>query len=604
MLAANASAAGPRRQRIDLATGTVREEPIRITDLEDRLGGIARATKLLEGLRIEDAYDPKAPLICNLGALSGSPLMTGLRTFFHAYSPLKASRTGRPGAIWSAGSGKFATKLRHAGVEELIFTGRAARPVLLHISSGPEFELLKAADLKGLDINEKIQALYARYPEAHFAVIGPAGEHYEQVRFAAIGLSTVNQLRSGDPKARYCGRGGLGGVMGSKNLLAIVADAPDPRGRPAPSETLTQINLEIARGKGSRRFCDAKNHGGGGGTWANYEALDPVHALPENNFVPTGTDISVQLERPELEKGPWLVRDEACYRCGIKCHKNVYEPGPDQKRGRFRAKLDYEPLNLLSSNLGIFDVDAICELVERTDRLGMDAISLGVTLAYAMEYNRRHPGVPIAGGLSYGDAAAARAAIDAIGSGNLPELGQGSKRLSESLGETGYAMQCKGIEFPAYLPQTNPGYPFALAGGHMSMSTYLLLLFERETSLDYWVEAITGRGPMIMRDDILGACKFAGLSNANAAKALRELAGIETTPGELRQVVLRTYLRGYRIEKRQGFTQADYDMPAEVHRPCPSIDLPDFNTEEFFAELKRRVLERFDALLKTELPGG
>jgi len=602
MLVANAGAAGPLRHHIDLESEAVREEPIRITDLEDRLGGIARGMKLLEDERVDDAYAPQAPLICNLGALSGSPLMTGLRTFFHGYSPLKSSLTGRPGAIWSAGSGKFATKLRHTGVEELVFRGRATRPVFLYISAGPEFEFRDAADLKGLDVHEKIQALFARYPEAHFAVIGPAGEHFEQVRFAAIGLSTVNQLKSGDPKARYCGRGGLGGVMGSKNLLAIVADAPDPRGRPAPSQTLKELNLEIARGKGSRRFRDAKNHGGGGGTWANYEALDPVHALPERNFVPTGTDVSVQLERPEFEKGPYVVKDEACYRCGIKCHKNVYEPGPDQKPGRFRAKLDYEPLNLLSSNLGIFDVDAICDLIERTDRLGMDAISMGVTLSYAMEYNRRHPDAPIAGGLGYGDAAAARAIIDAIGTGALPELGQGSKRLSEALGETGYAMQCKGIEFPAYLPQTNPGYPFALAGGHMSMSTYLLLLFERETSLDYWVEAITSRGPMIMRDDLLGACKFAGISNSNAAKALRDLAGIETTPEELREVVLRTYLRGYRIEKLQGFGEADYDMPAEVHDPCPSIDLPHFNTREFFAELKRKVLARFDALLEQELP--
>ena len=62
-------------------------------------------------------------------------------------------------------------------------------------------------------------------------------------------------------------------------------------------------------------------------------------------------------------------------------------------------------------------------------------------------------------------------------------------------------MQCKGVEFPAYLPQTNPGYPWALAGGHMSMGTYLLLLQERETDMDYWVDAITNRGLSILRDD-------------------------------------------------------------------------------------------------------
>ena len=591
------------RWHVDLGTGAARLERVPCEDLEDVLGGAARAFKVLADRRVDDAYDPAATLVLNLGILSGTAFMTGLRTFFHAYSPLKCSKAGRPAPMWSTGSGKFATKLRFLGIDEVLFTGRAEAPSILHLTKpeGAEhatFELLPAADLVGLTVNGKIQALHERFPNAHFAVIGPAGESFDAVRYAAIGLSTENQLKSGDPKARYCGRGGMGGVMGSKNLLAIVADVADVRGVKPPPE-FAAINKDVARGKGSARFRDRSKGDGGGGTWANYESLGPVHAVPEVNFMPTGSGSSDCLHRPAVEEaGKHVVKDEACYRCGIRCHKNVYDKTDEGTAGKFRAKLDYEPLNLLSSNIGIYDIDQGCDLVELVDELGMDSISLGVSLSYAMEHNRRHPDSPIAGGVSFGDFEGARRTIEEIGRGRLPLLGRGSKHASEQTGETAYAMHCKGMEFPAYLPQTNPGYPWALAGGHMSMRTYLLLVYHRETSLDYWVDAIV-KGPAMIRDDLLGACKFAGLKDDRMCEAIAALTGLEITPEQLAEVVMRTHLRGYRLEKEQGFTDADYDMPADVHKHHEAIDLPHFNTPEFFAELKSRVTARFDEMLVT-----
>jgi aldehyde:ferredoxin oxidoreductase len=508
--------------------------------------------------------------------------------------------------MWSTGSGKFGTKLRFLGIDEVVFTGRCARPTTLHITgsqAGGEvaFSFVDATALVGQTTNAKIQSLYREYPNAHFAVIGPAGENYEAVLYAAIALSSENQLKSGDAKARYCGRGGMGGVMGSKNLLAIVADTPDQKLEP-PAAALKKINAVVGTGDGSRRFREAKT-GGMGGTWANAEALNPSHAMPEYNFMPTGTDVSVPLYRSNLDQSErFSIKAEACFRCGIRCHKNLYE----KEGGAFRAKFDYEPLVLLSSNIGIFDVDAICELVELTDQLGIDAISCGTTLSYAMEYNRRNAdsGTPIAGGLAYGDAAAARQAIEAIGNGKLPQLGQGALRLSEEVGQLDYAMQSKGMEFPAYLPQTNPGYPWALAGGHMSMRTYLVLLNERETGIDYWVDTITSpeRGLSILRDDLIGICKFSGLSNANVSEALASATGVDISEADLRDAVLRTFLRGYRLEKLQGFSKSDYRLPADVLEKSDTIELPYFNTPEFFAELQEKVLEKFDALVEANLP--
>ncbi len=596
------------RHHVDLTSHEVRTEDVRCQDLEDVLGGIASGFKLLEGREVDDAYDAAATLIMNLGILSGTDFMTGLRTFFHAYSPLKRSLGGKPSAMWAAGSGKFGTKLRHLGVQEVLFSGRSPQPVVLHIhradpadlQSEVRFSFEDASALAGKHINDKVQTLYKSYPDAHFAVIGPAGENYANVRYAAIGLSTENQLRSGDAKMRFAGRGGMGGVMGSKNLLGIVADTTDPKRPPAPP-VLKDINGEVARGEGSRYYREKSKGEGLGGTWHNYAAMQPIGAVPEENFAPTGTDASAPLIRANVEAGPFVVKDASCYRCGISCHKNVYDKDAEGKAGKFRAKLDYEPLNLLSSNIGIYDPDQACTLVDLVDELGMDSISCGATLGYAMEHNRRHEGEDqLAGGLRFGDFEAVQRTLTEIGEGRLPELGQGSLRLSEQTGEPGYAMHCKGVEFPAYLPHTNPGYPWALAGGHMSMRTYLLLVFEKETDFDYWVKAITKRGIGILRDDIVGICKFSGVRDDLVADGIRALTGLEIDKGDLKQIVRRTFLRGYALEKRVGFTAADYTMPDESHDERPNIQLPYFNDRDFFARLSTKVNETFDAMLVEE----
>ncbi len=580
------------RYSVDLTDQTVRHETVRCEDLEDALGGIARATKLLADLTVEDPYDPAAPLVMNLGLLSGTQVMTGLRTFFHGYSPLKQAVNGQPGLMWSAGSGHFGTKLRGLGIDEVIFTGRADRPTLLYLAPGGEegsahFQFLDATDLTGRTVNDRIQDLHGRYPEAHFAVIGPAGEHYESVRFASIALSTDNQLESGDGKPRFCGRGGYGGVMASKNLWAIAADGPNP----PRARGLKEINREINLGEGSARYRDLEHDRGG--TWRTMKMMQEAQSLPEFNFAPTGTDASVPLLRPSVEEGPYVVQAEGCYLCGIKCHKNVFDRLDDGEAGTFRAKVDFEPITLLSSNLGIFDPDVAFSLIELTDELGMDSISLGVTLGYAMDNNRR-TGSRLLGGLAFSDPAGVTEAIRAVAAGRLPELGQGVKRLSEQAGETAYAMHSKGLEYPAYQPHTNPGFPWALAGGHMSMRTFFLYVIERETGVDYWVDAITNRGPLYLMDDITGLCKFANVGPDFEAEALRIATGLNITGEQLAATVMRTFLRGYACERRSGFGTDDYRLPAAAHEPMEGSNLPHFNTSEFFEEVQSRVMETLD----------
>lgn len=585
------------RVTLDLSTGDRRSEWIRCTDVEDFLGGIGRGFKYFLKHRTSDPYAPEAHILINTGLLSGSPVMTGLRTYIHGYSPLKRTRAGAPMPMWSAGSGKFGVHFKGTGIDDLVIFGRARRPSLLLIRAGnpPALELVPADDLRGLSVNEKIFRLAERYPGAHFAVIGPAGEHYETCWFAGVALSTERMLQLRQPRTRWCGRGGFGGVLGSKNLLAIVAQAPAPD-MTVRDAGLKRVNHEIATGPGSRKFRDPDRWDGVGGTWSNYVPLQEVHAVPQYNFKPRDEEPR-RVFREEVEKH-YVVEDEGCYRCGIRCWKMLFEPRfEDGKRlpGQFLCKVDYEPLNMLGTNCGINDPAQIWGLIETCDDLGFDAISLGATISYVMDYNSRHADNPIAGGIQFGDAAGAKRLMERIARGEEPEIGKGVAHLSRMLGDEAYAYHCKGLELPAYLPSTNPGYPWAIAGGHMSMRTFLLLLFEGKTDLDYWVDAITQRGLYTVRDDMSGLCKFAGIGDPPVLESIRAVTGVELTEDELKAAVRRTFLRGYKAERLVGCTDEEYTVPEETFVPNPWVKLPHFVTPEFMAELRKRVNAVFDS---------
>ena len=588
-----------RRLNIDLEQGTIQPVELSCQDIEDFLGGIGRSFKILSAYDVTDPFAPSSPLVMNLGVFSGTEMMTGLRTFFSAYSPLKVARNGRPLAMWSTASGDFGTRLLSAGVDEAVFLGRAERPVYVLIHKDGEtlrLSLEDAGDLRGTTTHDKILALTDRHPGSHVAALGPAGEHWQQNFYAAIACSTGNEIESRECKPRFAGRGGMGSVMGSKNVLAVVAQAPIPkRGKLAPA--LLAANKEISRGEGSRNYRDPKKGNGAGGTWRNVAGLHPVGALPEMNFWPQGDDRPSSLYRATMEE-LYVIKDESCFQCGIACHKNIYavqEENGWRKAGKFFTKFDYEPLDLLTINLGIYGQQEALELVELADQVGFDSISLGVTLGYAMDYNRQHPQHTILDGVTFGDFAGTCRLIQAAAAGEVPALGRGVKQLAESVGEPAYAMHCNGLELPAYLPETNPGYPFALAGGHMSMRTFLFLVFEGKTDLDYWVDAIVNRGIYYTRDDLIGLCKFAGTPDRVITPAFRDLYGVELSSEDMMHATQRTYLSGLLLERKQGTTLDDYVLPERAYQPNPHVQLPHFITPAFWHTLRERVLQAFDA---------
>ena len=582
------------RCTIDLAAGDVRVEDIPCRNLEDVLGGFGRSFQLLMAREISDALAPENPLIINTGLLTGTNVMTGLRTYFSAFSPLKHSNRGLPAAIWSAGSGKFGSKMKWAGIDEIVVEGKSGTPVIVVIqdtADGPTVQLKPATPLLGMDAHEKIMALHREYADAHFAVIGPAGEHFSNCYFAAVAMSTENELRSGDDKCRFAGRGGMGTVMGSKNLIGLVARSKDKIAKLKPE--IKELNKKISQGPGSAKFREA-NKGGLGGTWSNFPILEKLHVLPQNNFRPPGDGQGERLFRETIEDD-FVIKAESCFRCGINCHKNIYEKKSDGSRGAFHSKFDYEPLNLLATNLGVHDPAQAWQLVQAVDRLGMDSISCGTTVGYVLDYNARHPDAPLMNGATFGDFSKILELIRQTGTGQLPDLGRGVKRLSQQTGDTGYAMHVKGLELPAYLPETNPGYPWAIAGGHMTMGTFMALVMEGDASMEYWVKAITQKGLFQVRDDLLGTCKFGGLSQKMAATAVQVEGGIDIPLEDLMAAVRRAYVRGLAIERKQGYDYSEYTLPAQVfERPNPNVKTPGFITREFFAELQAKVWEVFD----------
>lgn len=587
---------------VDLENGSTTIEDVPCRNLEDVLGGFGRSFQDLALRKVENAYSAENPLIVNTGLLTGSSVMTGMRTYFSGFSPIKGSKQGLPAAIWSTGSGKFGAKLKWTGLDELIFENRATTPVYALIQEtpeGPQVKLKPAEHLLGLSTHAKIMTLQKEYGNAHFAVIGQAGENWEHVYMGAVALSTENQLKSGEDKCRFAGRGGMGSLMGYKNLLALVAQSSDKLN--PLSATVKKANLNVLKGGGSARLQPI-SRGGGGGTWAAYDVMQPFHAVPLNNFRPQGNDLPEKLLRENVEQN-YHIDSEGCFRCGITCHNNISEKNTDGSKGEFLAKFDYEPLDLLGTNLGVHDAGQAARLIQLGDNYGMDSISLGVTISYVLSYNQRHPQTPILNCATFGEYEKIRELIIQAGEGKLPQIGQGSMRLSSQLGETGYAYHVKGLELPAYQPETNPGYAWAIAGGHMSMATYGLLIREGKADIASWVKAITEEKLHIVGFDMIGLCKFfdiaKGISTEMVTSCLKSELNLDLSCEALSASVRRAFLRGLALELRQGYTRAEFALPDEVYTsPNPHIKLPLIATREFFAELETKVWEIFSPELE------
>lgn len=564
-----------RRAEVDLTSGSVRVEGFGPRTLMEHLGGIGRSLPWFwqNTGRTPDPFAPEAPLFVNIGVFTGSKLMTGLRTYFTAYSPLKRSTADEPGIVYSAASGNLGQEIAFTGLSDLILRGSCDRPSYLLIEgSGDDLriELRDAAEIWGLNLNPAVAWLKGRHPEAHFAAIGPAGAN--RVRYACVGCSTDRQTKKGGKFMRFAGRGGIGAVLGSKNLAAIAVRGTDRRQRDFRKDLIQPLNKEIAKGDGTSKYRDW-------GTWRyNVEALGgPDGGIPIHNFREANHPDVLRFTAEGVER-THHVTDENCVQCGIKCWKIV-----NTKAGEPLAKVDYEPFDLLGPNLGIFDLDQVADLIMTCDELGFDAITLGGVLGYCMENGLE--------GLSFGDYEGARRLMDDVAHGRNEFAALGVKRMGELIGRPDNAIHVHGMELAAYLGNTDPASAFALAGNHMTMATYALAGNKGLRTVDQWVDAVPKAGLGTLLNDMSGACKFGKVGEGSQAALLTDL-GVPCTAADLQQASVEVYRVGRRIDARQGFTPADDTLPARCFERRPGQGIPQFNTPEFFAEFKARLYDR------------
>ena len=428
---------------VDLTSGAV--EIIRVKPEERKLylGGKGLGLKLLYD-RMSPGADPLGEdnIIAFMpGVIMGTGAPCSARFSAVAKSPLT-------GIMASAScGGPFGMSLKTAGWDGLLIRGKSFRPAYLRITS--EGALFKdASPIWGMDTRSAQEALTGEGKGT--LVIGPAGENL--VRFANIA--------SGD---RFLGRGGLGAVMGSKNLKAVVVAGGDFRIRPAAEEKFLKIK------KKGNAYINKNTITGGlyrdFGTPANVSLCHTGEVLPVRNFSDGSHPQSFEIGGEETRKRK-ATQHHTCRPCTILCgKKGVFD-------GREAPSPEYETVALLGSNLGIFDIDRISEWNGICGRMGMDTISAGGTLAWVMEAAER--GLiesPLKFGSPDGVAEALMDIAHARGFG--ADMALGSRALSEKYGGTFFAMHVKGLELAGYDPRGSFGQGLAYAvanrgGCHLS----------------------------------------------------------------------------------------------------------------------------------------
>ncbi|MBQ0932129.1 aldehyde ferredoxin oxidoreductase family protein [Ideonella sp. 4Y16] len=435
--------------RVNLTTGAVTSEPLRMDWAKEYLGSRGLASKYLTS-EISPKVDPLSPdnkIIWATGPLTGTMASTGGRYTVVTKGPLT-------GAIACSNSGGYwGAELKMAGWDMVIFEGKSPKPVYLSIVDDVA-ELKDASHLWGKSVWETEATIHKTHqdPLVRVSSIGLAGEN--QVLFAAV----VNDLH------RAAGRSGVGAVMGSKNLKAVVVRGTKGVGNLADAKEFFKVTAEKKKilhdnavtGQGLPTY----------GTQVLMNVINEVGALPTRNFQDVqfegAKDISAEaMATPRASDGkPHLVTNQACFGCTIACGRiSKIDKGHftvENKPQYWGASggLEYEAAWALGAANGVNDLEALQYANVLCNEQGMDPITFGATVGAVMELyqmgvlTQEQLGIDAKFGSA--QALAYFAEITAKGEGFGKEIGQGSKRLCEKYGHPELSMSVKGQEFPAY----------------------------------------------------------------------------------------------------------------------------------------------------------
>ena len=550
---------------VDLTTRAVHREPLPESVLRDFIGGTGLAAYLLyqhcpPGA---DPLGPENPLIFACSPLVGSRLTTSSKFAVAAKSPL----TGMIGD--SLSSSFLAVELKRTRCDALVIKGRADRMTLLSVEDD-EVKFLDAEYLVGLNTFDTEQAvrndLGRRF---RVACIGPAGEN--GVRFASIA----------NDGGRQAGRTGTGAVMGSKNLKAIAV-----RGR-SPAPVFDRDGLDtIGRGLSAKSLGPATEKYRTTGTMANVAVFDRLGALPTRNFRQSTFEFAEEVSGEALYEGHF-VKNAHCANCTIGCEKILTVGSGDKKS---TGRMEYESAFALGPLVGVSDRETVIRASHYCDEVGMDTISAGGTIAWAMEcFERGLLTLDDTGGLdlSFGNAEIILTCLESISnkSGKLGKLlAEGSRIASDVIGQNSHdwAMHVKGLEMPGYEPRSLKTMALALAVStrgacHNRSSAYEADFSNRVNRLE--ADALRGRITTDGEDfsavlDSLIWCKF--LRKAfddfwdESAASLNLITGWDVTPDELKRAGERINNLKKLFNIREGWTRANDTLPPRLlSEPLP-----------------------------------
>jgi aldehyde:ferredoxin oxidoreductase len=532
---------------VDVADGGAEvlelDEPV----LRSCIGGAGLGAWLMHRLappRV-DPLAPEAPIVFVFSPLVGTPLTTSAKFAVVAKSPLTGLLND------ALASSHFAIAGKLTGHDAIVVRGACEEPTVL-VVDGATARVEPAPDLWGLPAAEAEQRLRERLGAGfRVAAIGPAGERL--VRYATVSHD-----------GRHAGRGGLGTVMGAKRLKAVAVRGAGVK----PPLHDPQAVLAAARALRERSFGPATAKYRELGTLANLLSFNAISTLPTRNFQEASFEEAPRLAAEELHELRGVARNN-CASCTIGC-EHIYATGDGS-----RARVEYENVFALGPLCGVSDPDAVLAASARCDELGLDTISAGGTIAWAMECAER--GLIDAPWLRFGDAAALSRALDEIaardGLGDL--LAEGSRRAAAAIGAEaeGIAPHVKGLELPGYEPRTLQSMALGLAvnargADHNRSGAYEADLAGELDRLAggeaHAAAAIETEDRAAVMDSLI-LCKFLRGVFADPwpewAALLAPVTGWDLDERELRSTARRIVLAKRLYNLREGWTRAEDRLP-------------------------------------------
>ena len=517
-----------------------------------------------------DPLGPDNILILSCGLLTGTAAPASARLHINARSPL----TGLLGS--SNIGGNFGAKLRSCGIQSLIIRGRSPEPVYIWLD-GDKIDIRNAQTIWGLDTWQTDDYLKTKLGSNKLEImsIGPAGEN--GTLFGCI-------MTDRDHAA---GRTGMGTVMGSKNLKAIVVKAPKQKILFRTGENGHEaIKRYIWQMKHSPHYKDVKKHGGAGYVeWADDLGILATRNFKENTFEAAG-----KIDGKNLEKN--ITRKHGCYRCPVQCKADLsFSEG--KLKGRKAVRPEFEPMLSLGSRCGLTDLETLVYLDNLCSRLGMDSISAGGAIAFAMDLFERGiltkadtDGLDLAWG--NGEAMEVLIKQMAYGEGFGGILAKGVRNAARIFGRGAeyHAPHVKGLEIAGYHPDnimgTALGYTVSNRGADFS-DVYATLEYKwlpdekiEEFGLPKTIDlnSIDGKAALVrqcmivgMVMDCLGLCKVPSLclictyDLVAEAELASELTGQAVSVGDLFYAGERILNLERLLNGRFGSTGAEDRLP-------------------------------------------